>query len=191
MTITNNWHKLKLEYMRGSITLRELARKHHISASQVFNISKSEGWVKARDEYQRQIVAEGLARVQDKDADKIARMVTSADKMVDHIEKALSDQEQFQKYLVNDVELDDDGNPYRQTTVERVFTRYDTRAMREMASALKEMTSVIRNVNNIPTEAEAQQMQMAREKHQKEMDKDESSKDIIVRFEGDTKEWAE
>ena len=71
-------------------------------------------------------------------------------------------------------------------TVEYIFDKTDTRSLRDVVSCLKDLTGIMRNLNNIPTVAEEQAMAIQRERLEIEKKKAESgdAKDntIIVTF---------
>jgi hypothetical protein len=49
-------------------------------------------------------------------------------------------------------------------TVERQFDKVDTRAIKDMTGALKDMTLVLRNLHNLPTQAEVEAQRIAAER---------------------------
>ena len=106
------------------------------------------------------------------------------------LEEALNDPEQFYKYLISI--SDSEG---ASDTVERKYSKLDTKSMREVVSALKDLVSVIRNVDNLPTEGEklARRIQRERwnlEKKEKEAQKESRNSDIVVSFEDETEEMS-
>lgn len=72
------------------------------------------------------------------------------------IERICSDAEQFNRHLIQ--VRDADGS---QGVQERAYKKGDTRALRELAAAMKDLVSVIRDVNGIPTLQEARQLEIA------------------------------
>ena len=61
-------------------------------------------------------------------------------------------------------------------TEEVIKDKVDTKAVREMTQALKALEGLIRSLNNIPTEAEMQRLQLEREKFEMEKEKWEREK---------------
>ena len=82
-------------------------------------------------------------------------------------------------------------------TAERLYDKVDTKAIKDLTGALKDMTLVLRNLNNLPTQAEAEAQRIAAERlklEQRKVDAAEKAdgidKSIVVRLEGDLEAFA-
>jgi hypothetical protein len=76
--------------------------------------------------------------------------------------------------------------------VEKQFDKLDSKAIKDFTGALKDMTLVLRNLHNLPTQAEAEAQRIAAERlklEQRKADAAEAAnqvdKSIVVKFEGD------
>lgn len=90
------------------------------------------------------------------DAQKLISLARSADKLGSAIDHALSDTEQLYRYVVSD-QL---GDGVSETTC-KTFAKLDTRSARDLAGALKDLTSVVRNLYGLPTIQEQNAMDIA------------------------------
>lgn len=166
-----DWEKIKSEYVTEDISLRDLAKRHGVSMNTISKYCKKEGWVKARERYCASVSKKAVQKSANKRANELAGLLDSSYKMRDVIQSAMSDPQQFNRYLVTKGRK---GGEFE--TVEEVYDKVDTKAIREMTQALKAVESLIRSLNNIPTEAEMQRLQIEREKFELEKEKWEKEK---------------
>ena len=166
-----DWEKLKSEYVTSDISTRALAEKHKIDKNSVAHHCKDEQWVKARKDYKARVSTRTIAKSCDKRANELSKVLDSSMLIRDRIFDAMSDPQQFNRYLVTKGRK---GGEFE--TVEKVYDKVDTKAIREMTQALKAVEGLIRSLNNIPTEAEMQRLQLEREKFEMEKEKWEREK---------------
>lgn len=166
-----DWDKIKTEYVTGNISQRALIKKYKVNNVDLAKHSKEEGWVKAREDYRARVTSKAIAKSCNKRADELAGVLESSYKMRDVIAGAMNDPKQFNRYLVTKGRK---GGEFE--TVEVIKDKVDTKAVREMTQALKAIEGLIRSLNNIPTEAEMQRLQLEREKFEMEKEKWEREK---------------
>lgn len=166
-----DWEAIKTEYVTTDISLKGLMKKYEISYEMVAKHSKEEKWVKARKDYRSRAVSKAVSKSCNKRANELAGVLSSSYKIRDTITKAVNDPEQFNRYLVTRGRK---GGEFE--TVEEVHEKVDTKAIREMTQALKAVEGLIRSLNNIPTEAEMQRLQLERERFEMEKEKWEREK---------------
>lgn len=166
-----DWEKIKTEYVTGNISQRELIKKHRLNPSDCSKHSKREGWVKAREDYRARASAKAVRKSCDKRANELAGLLDSSYKMRDVIQSAVSDPQQFNRYLVTKGRK---GGEFE--TVEEVYDKVDTKAIREMTQALKAVEGLIRSLNNMPTPAEQQRLDIERQRFELEKEKWEKEK---------------
>lgn len=155
--------ELRAEYITGNLSLREIARKYGIPERTVQDTSGREGWVRERREYRQSVVDRVKNTAAAAAADKLAGVCVAADMMVEHIESALADREIFRKYVVRTMTESGAGEGYERvnTTDVRILDRSDTKSIRDMVEALQGITATIRNLYDIPTQAERHAQQIA------------------------------
>ena len=166
-----DWDAIKTEYVTGDMGQRDIIRKYKIDQKLVAKHSKEDGWVNARKDYRARVQAKAQAKSCDKKANELAGLLDSSYKMRDVIANAMNDPVQFNRYLVT---KGSKGGEFH--TEEVIKDKVDTKAIREMTQALKAVEGLIRSLNNIPTEAEMQRLQLEREKFEMEKEKWEREK---------------
>lgn len=168
-----DWDAIKTEYVTGNISIKKLQKKYKVSLGTLTKHSTSEEWVKAREKYRARAVTKAVTKSVNKRADELASVLDSAYKIKDTINNAVSDPLQFNRYLVTEGSK---GGEFH--TEEVIKDKIDTKAIREMTQALKAVESLIRSLNNIPTEAEVQRLKIEREKFELEKEKWEREKNF-------------
>ena len=185
-----DWLAVKTEYITTDISLRKLADKHGISRTTIGHRSKVEGWVEARQRHKDSVVSKTANKIANQKSKDLAKLIQIADMQVDVLEKAYSDPEQFFRHLVET--RDSKG---KQDVVERVYKKMDTKAMKDCASILRDLTAVHRDLHDLPTLAQKESQKIASERLKLEKKKAESanqtSKSVEVVFSnGDVNEWS-
>lgn len=158
-----DWAAMKAEYAAGALSVRELAEKHGLTVGTVQYRARMDKWGPARREHRKNLVESTLKRDRSRRASACMRQLQTMGKAAEHathaIERICSDAEQFHRHLVQ--VRDAKGI---QGAEERVFDKGDTRALRELAAAMKDLVAVIRDVHGIPTVQEARQLEIAQER---------------------------
>lgn len=99
-----------------------------------------------------------------KEREKLGPIINAADNMADFMERVSADDEQFTS-----------GGQVNMT------------AVKGMTSAIKELAAVIRNVNELPTKAEKDAAQIAKEKFRmdrEKFEKDDSQEEVRIIIQG-------
>ena len=156
-----DWVAAEHEYITTKMSYADIAKKYSVSCRLVNTYGAEHSWFKKRKEYLNNVSVKLAAESEEKAVKKLLRLSQVADKVVDVLEKTVSDSEQFNRYVVTEATGDFD-----QRTSEYIFKKTDTKALRDVVTALKDITNVIRNVNEIPTEAEKEQREAAKERLQ-------------------------
>ena len=173
-----DWVAAEHEYITTKMSYADIAKKYSVSCRLVNTYGAEHKWFTKRKEYLNNVSVKLAAKSEDKTVDKLLRLSQVADKVVDVLEKTVSDAEQFNRYVVTEATGDFD-----QRTSEYIFKKTDTKALRDVVTALKDITNVIRNVNEIPTEAEKEQREAAKERLQMEKAKTDTTKNKDTKFE--------
>lgn len=170
-----DWVKIKNEYVTSDCSLKDLEKKYNCPHITMGKHCKNEGWVKAREDYRKSVSMKVARKTANKEATKQANELTglldSSYMLRDRIRDAIADPQQFNRYLVTKGRK---GGEFE--TVEVVKDKVDTKAIRELTQSMKALEGLIRSLNNIPTEAEMQRLQLEREKFEMEKEKWEREK---------------
>ena len=121
-------------------TLSKTSEKFRIPKSTIEACSKRENWRIKKKEYKQQAIDRTLRMMAQEESDKISALAYAADLAVEQITEILAQPEK------DDADI------------------LDTKTLRDCVSALKDLTAIIRNVNDILTPGEAQSKRIAEEK---------------------------
>jgi hypothetical protein len=132
-----DWDAIKTEYVTGDISIRELEKKYKLEHNNLAKHSKNEGWVKARKDYRTRATTKAVTKSCDKRANELSKVLDSSMLIRDRIYEAMNDPQQFNRYLVTRGRK---GGEFE--TVEEVHEKVDTKAIREMTHALKELENL-------------------------------------------------
>lgn len=182
-----NWEEIKSVYVTTDMSTKALARKYGIGKSQLQAKCAKDGWVAARMAFRAQAAAKAVDQAVDVEADRLSKIINAANSMATVIESAFTDPDQFHRHIVPDMD----------TMVEKQFDKLDSKAIKDFTGALKDMTLVLRNLHNLPTQAEAEAQRIAAERlklEQRKVDAAEKAgevdKSIVVKLEGDLEAFA-
>lgn len=188
------WIEIRKKYVTSDLSYKQLAQEFDVSAAAVAKHGKNEKWPEKRKKHREFIARKAEEKIAKKEANKLAKLITAADNMAEVINKAMEDSSQFNRFLVTESTIDKNGN-IRSRKKEKVFKKLDTKAVRDMTAALKDLTQTIRSLNNIPTPQEEQAMEIARERLEMEKEKQGRANgqfaDIKVEMEGELDAWAQ
>lgn len=197
----NDWAKLKAKYVKGTMTYRQLAAETGVSLTLINQHGSKEHWQEARSEYRRKTAARATQKASDAAAARLARVGETAGILIDQTLEAMGDPAQLHRYLIQrqqeyaEPRCDDDGTLISRDswTEEQLFSKLDTKALRDMTAALKDLTGVIRSVYGIPTQAGAEAQRIAAERL--EMDKakaatDAGSSDMVIELPPEMEDWS-
>lgn len=188
-----DWAGLRAEYISSRMSYGELAQKHGISKSAIGKIGKREDWPRLRAEYLAEASKRALEDGIDYEVDRLKKIMQAATAMSDVIAGIYADPQQFYRHLVQNKYISDDGG-MDVVTEEKVFKKADTRAIKDLTGAMRDMTLVMRNLFNLPTQAERESQRIAAERlkldQQKAASEDDSSKRVIIRMD-DMEDYAQ
>ncbi|MBQ9116285.1 MAG: hypothetical protein IJY04_04630 [Clostridia bacterium] len=164
MTEKVNWEEIRAEYVSDSkSTYNSLGEKYGVSASSIAVRSRGENWRELRRKRSESISQMIIERRTQEDVERFMQVSNTASTLVDRIEAAVNDQQQFYRYIVDgrygdsvnyspDPALaEESGGDGGFQKEERIFAKMDTKALREMTAALRDALEIIRKANRIPT----------------------------------------
>lgn len=170
-----NWQRIKVAYVTGQMSYRDLARKHKLQPNAISRKGREEEWPRLRREYREKAAAKAIDKENVNEAERLSKLIRAEDAMEDVVVKLFSDAQQFYRHIV----IDGQGH-----SEERIFDKVDTRAIRDLTGALKDLTYVRRNLDGLPTQAEKEAQRIAAERlkmDQKKAEMDEGTdKNITV-----------
>lgn len=162
--IRHDWAAIKHEYVTDpDATLRKIADKYGIRRDTVYKKSKAEGWFATRKKTQAMVSAKAIAKTTNKMAAELSQESDFLDKMKGHFNRMISDTQQYQRHLVESKTFDDEGGMDIHTE-EKVFNKFDSKAMKDSMQILQMMESMTRSLYNIEKAEHIQKQQLDRER---------------------------
>lgn len=157
-----DWRKIKNEYIKGGISLRQLAKKHGVSPSQILKRSAAEKWAEKRNQVEVDSESKAIAKITEKNAEIDVSVFDAALKLL----KAYAD------------------------SVE-AFSAEGTlppTMLKDYASALKSIQSVLEK----PTDLDIKEQEARIAKLRKDAEKDDNApNEISITIQGWDESWAE
>lgn len=186
-----NWSKAKNAYVTGNKSYRDIAKQYKIAPSVVSKRGKDEGWVEARKEYRAELSQKSIDACQEMELNRLRSLQESAMKMCQRLEAAINDEDE----LYTHAGIEGIAKGVSKIT-ERRLGSIDAGKVRNLCQSLQTMTNTMRNLFEIQTKAQEQQLQLAREKMQLDRERAErdakNNEDTVytVQFEGDIARYA-
>lgn len=184
-----DWEKIKTEYITGNISYRKLAEKYKIALTTLTSRAKKEKWYDEKLKSKDRIVRKAVQKAENRQANVYAKELTLLNKLESHLDKALSDVDQFNRHIVS--EGIGEG---MSVTEERLYSKADMRALADAAKTLQLVEKMKKSMNNILSLEQQEQMAIARAKLELERKKAEIAEhqdtEITVRFSDDAEEWS-
>lgn len=89
------WRKMRIEYVKGNTTYKQLAQKYQLSESYIRKRASKEGWTKRRSDLDTKTEQKVLERVSDaraREFELIAQVNDQMDVVLDHLLQFIADQ---------------------------------------------------------------------------------------------------
>jgi hypothetical protein len=174
-----DWVKMKSDYVTSNKSLRKIGEEYGVAHNAVSRHASLDKWVEARKKYREKTIEKVIEKSSETTANKLARIMKSADALAETVEVISTRGTEVFDYI------SENGN---------IAT--DTKAIKDLAVTLRELTAVIRNVYDIPTSAEietrrlaAERLNLEREKFERE--KNEIDMDVRIVFGNEIENYAE
>ena len=184
-----SWIEIEHEYVtdisRKPCSLENLAKKYSIPIDTIKDRSAKDGWVRKRTEYAQQTLQKVKEKSSDADADRIARLLTIADKAAEKAEQALGELDQYvvkDKKKVRTVEYKDNtaiGKPTKEVIDETEHINIANGPVDRLG--LLQVTSALKNIKELyvlPVEMEDKKYKAEFDKKRAEV-KDDTGAQIL------------
>ena len=165
--MAENWTKIRNEYITGKLSIKALAEKHGVPYKTLSGISVQQSWTKKRKAHREKVAARALEKAEEKQANELAALMESTDSLIGAITSALRDPQQLHRHIVSigcGAEVE-----------ERIYDKVDTKAVRDLTAALKDLAQLQREFYNLPTPAQAEAQRIAAERLELERRKVEAA----------------
>ena len=196
-----DWNLIKNDYVTDpKSSQKKIAEKYGIRYATVAQKSKADNWLATKKEYQEKVRKKALAKIATKQANELAKELASVDNIADRIQRMLADEDQFNRHIVQETEVDDRGIPMTKT-IERVYSKTDVRAMKDALQSLKMIEEMKRSMLDLQraevlhrAQIEKERLALEREKFEWEKQKAEYARPDgtnTIKIEGLEEGWAE
>ena len=163
MSAKADWNAVKAAYITSQKSYAQIAKDFGLSYNSVISRGKREGWVSLRKAFHEAAMMQAVAGEVANEADRLGNLIKAANAMRDVIWGVFGDEKQFHRHMITESAINDSGMMVS-NTIEKVFAKVDTKAIRDMTAAMKDMTFVLRNLYNLPTQGEAEAQRIAAER---------------------------
>lgn len=157
-----DWDAIKQEYISTNISQRELAEKYGVSVSSLGKRCASEGWSGLRKKFRKKVEKKTLEKISRKKACELAKIGDCANKLVRLIDDSLNDTATVRQTIVKIVPSEDDEDEAE--VEEYCLQKLDTKYLRQMTAAMKDLMEILRDVYGKPNTVERANMKNARER---------------------------
>lgn len=194
-----DWTKIKTEYITtDKSSYRKLSEKYNIPLGTIHKRAKRENWVELKQQSYDKKVSKTISVVQDKQINKLQRILTITDKLLDKIEKAVDELDiQLCKRVdkVKEIEYNNFERPDKPTKeiitekeeVVEYRTIIDRKGAQELASAIKSL----KEVQMLKTELDEQEQKARIDKLRKDAEAEQSNTSVTVNFNSGIDEYSE
>lgn len=183
-----DWTKIKTEYVTNDkSSYRKLSEKYGIPLGTIYKRAKRENWVELKQQSYDKKVAKTISAVENKHVEKLERILTITDKLLDKIEKAVDELDlQLCKRTekVKEIEYNNYDRPDKPTKeiiheteeVIEVHSIIDRKGVQELASAIKSL----KEVQMLKSELDEQEQKARIDKLRKEAMEENTDNEIEV-----------
>lgn len=147
-----DWNAIEAEYITTTISYRQLAKKYGLNVAYISKKGRREGWVEKRRKHQAGIMAEALAVDEQRRVERITRLRSTADLLLDKVEQAISELDtKLCRQVEKEKRLEYDKKRPGKLARERVTEKetllqvpgiVDRQGLRQIASALRDIRDV-------------------------------------------------
>ena len=174
-----DWAKVRAEYISSSISLRDIAEKHSIPFPTVRDRAKKEQWTAEREKFVTKTVRKTTERISSRIAKSLEKEYDIADKLADVLARALADDQQFNRHLVEKrikmpMQMQETNSRgaivtktaymEKQEVVENIYEKMDMAAISQAAKTLQAVETVKRRIRGILTEPEKRKINIEERK---------------------------
>lgn len=152
-----NWGKIEARYINSAATLEELAEEFNISLSAIKKRASQGKWKDKRTKRGKKHAKKCIEKTNDRITKRVTKTISDSleseakalDKMLKIVHKALDDELQFNRYLVQRSYSDENG--IAKYTEERIFNKLDLKSFNALVSSLEKLEKLHRSLGGLVT----------------------------------------
>jgi monoamine oxidase len=194
-----DWAKIKTEYITtDKSSYRKLSEKYGIPLGTIYKRAKRENWVELKQQSYDKRVAKTVDAVENRQIEKLERILSISDRLLDKIEKAVEELDiqlckKTKKTKIieyNNAERPDKATKETIHETEEVVEYHsiiDRKGAQELASAIKSL----KEVQMLKTELDEQEQRARIDKLRKDAKEETSDNTITIVLEGDADKYGD
>ena len=147
-----DWNALEAEYITTTISYREMAKKYGLNVAYISKKGRRDRWVEKRRKHLEGVMAEALAADEQRRVERITRLRSTADLLLDKVEQAISELDtKLCRQVEKEKQLEYDEESPGKLTREHVTEKetllqvpgiIDRQGLRQIASALRDIRDI-------------------------------------------------
>ncbi len=152
--------KLEKAYVTGDMSYEALAKEHGLEGTALRNLGRQAGWHKKRLAYRRE-------QKKPSGEGDLQTLMDTAVMLCQVLEEMVRDSDQFHLHLrtVRTKSKDENGETVEDSVPETIWLdKVDISAVQVVSKVLRELTDVIRDIKELPTQAQKHAQKLAEEK---------------------------
>ena len=178
--MADKWEEAKRKYILTDLTMEQIAEETGLSVNTLRKKCAKEKWKAERTKQGKKRTKKALEKAVERASSKTAKQLNEgmeeeldlAKQIMRQIRKALNDQDQFAKHLVNiKGEKIKDGVLYTQWIEEQQFSKLDVQGIMQLAKALETVEGIHRRTSKQLTRLEEENLKIQRERLEIEREK--------------------
>lgn len=159
MMANADWQALRLEYITTKIGYRALAEKHEVQLRSLERHAKAEKWPEQRRQFVGKMSAAAQARAGANETERLLKLQKAGDRMCRQLEKLMAEADE---QLYTHVAVEGTGKG-KTKLVARKLDAVDDKKLLNISRAIEVMTRTVRNLYDIQTVGEREQLKIAKE----------------------------
>ena len=136
------WEELKLRYFTTETTWRGLSREFDVPLTSLRRVAQREHWEEQKAQYWAEVEQSSLDTIKQCNVDKLSSLSRAADRFAGMVERE-----------VNKLAIAAEEDPHK---------GLNAASIKDLATAIKTMVTVIRDLNNLPNATETEARSIAR-----------------------------
>jgi uncharacterized protein YjcR len=157
-----DWKKLRAEYIAGGTSYRKLAEKYNVNFHTLRKHAAKENWKALRDEVATKTVTKIVELESDKQANRMKRLLTVSDELLDVVEEAVK------KFKTEELLL-------------------DRTALKSLSGTIKD----IKDIQSIKTELDIEEQKARIANLKKQAESENTTNEVVVTIAGGEASWQE
>lgn len=147
-----DWDAARVAYVAGKENYASIAQRLGVSKTAVGNRGRAENWTQQRAAFRKNVAARALKTKANRETERLSRLMENAERLVGHLDKVTNDPKQFFRYIAGFSEIKDGEDEAAGVRAnETIASKADTKALKDCAAALNELTKAFRNLFDLPT----------------------------------------